>query len=262
MLVVVFAAALGIFAYLWSYSGARPVSLDDARRRFLEGRVDPGGAGPYTPAEGVYAYEGSGSEELSTPPKSQSEGPGMPGTVEHVGDGCWTFRLDYSTNHYRTWEFCADASGLREMGSRVYQRWDFVVSSVDNLAVMRCRPGAVVIQTGMAPGDTWTSRCEGDNSAIDGTTITDSTHRFVGWDRVRVGTGTVDAMHFRNRGVVSGSQTGTESFDLWVDERGLIVKGRQRIVVDSDSPIGNVTYTQQGEFALVSGAAEGAADGG
>lgn len=253
-LVVVFAAALGVFAYLWSRSDPRPVSLDEARRRFLEERVDTTGPdGPFTPAEGVYAYVGSGSEELSSPPKSQAEGPGMPGTVRHGEDGCWTFRLDYSTNHWREWRFCADSQALRQVGSEVYQRWDFVVTSVDNTAVVRCRPGAVVIEVGMAPGDEWDSRCVGENSAISGTTITTGTHRFVARERVEVAGRQVDAMRFRDDRVVSGAQTGTETFDLWLSDDGLPLRGRQRIVVDSDSPIGNVTYTQEGEFALVSG---------
>ena len=258
VLVVVFAVALGGFVYLWSRSDAEPVGLADARRRFLEDRVaDPGPDGPYTPPEGVYAYRGSGSESLSQPPKSQTEGPGIPGTVTHEAGGCWSFRLDYSTNHYRVWDLCADPSGLREIGGTVFQRWDFVVSTIDTLERTRCDPPAVVISSTMTPGDRWESRCEGQNSAIDGTTVTETVHRFVGWDRVRVGNRTVDAMHLRDRGVVSDAQSGTEAFDLWITADGLIVKGRQRIVVDSDSPIGNITYTQEGEFSLVRATPEG-----
>lgn len=257
-LVVVLAAALGGFAYLWSRSGARPVDLDNARRRFLEERVaSEGPDGPYTPPEGVYVYRGSGSESLSSPPKSQAEGPEMPGTVTHGTDGCYAFRLDYSTNHYRVWNLCADETGLRETGGSVFQKWDFVVSTIDTLAQTRCAPPAVVIAADMVPGDRWESRCEGDNSAISGTTVTDSVHRFVGWDRVRVGDDRLDAMHLRRRAAISGAQIGTESFDLWITGDGLIVKGRQRIVLDSDSPIGKVTYTQAGEFSLVRATPEG-----
>lgn len=250
---ILVAGAIGVFAYLWTHSDARPVSLDEARRRFLEDRVtneDP--AGPRTPPAGVYQYTGSGSEELSTPPKSQTEGPEIPGTIQHREGGCWTFRLDYSTNHWRRWEFCGDADGLRERGSRVYQRWDFVVSSVDNLAIMRCRPAAVLIGPDMEPGDTWTHTCHGTNSAIAGETVTTTERRFVGRETLRVGGSSVEALHFRDRGVVSGAQSGSEEFDLWLRDDGLVLQGRQRIVIDSDSPIGNITYTQQGAFALVS----------
>jgi len=256
VLVAVGAASVAGFAYLWSRSDARPVSLDDARRRFLQDRVagaETGAASPYTPAEGVYAYAGSGSEELSSPPKTQTEGPEMPGTVRHGDDGCWSFRLDYSSNHWREWRFCADATGLRARGTTVYQRWDLVVSSVDNTAVVRCRPPAVVIAPAMQPGDQWTSRCRGENSAIPGTSVTEGTHRYVGRETLHVDGSPVETMHFRDDGVVSGAQTGTERFDLWLADDGLVVRGRQRIVVDSDSPIGRVTYTQQGEFALVRG---------
>lgn len=256
---VLFAVALGVFAYLWSRSDARPVSLDDARRRFLERRLDPGGPdGPYTPAEGVYAYRGTGSESLSSPPKSQTEGPEMPGTVTHGADGCYSFRLDYSTNHYRIWDLCADATGLRETGGTVFQRWDFVVSTIDTLEQTRCDPPALVIGPDLEIGDRWESRCVGDNSAIDGRTVTDTVHRVVGRDRIRVGGEVLDTVHLRNRAVVSDAQSGTDELDLWITDSGLIVRGRQRIVVRSDSPIGKVTYTQQGEFSLVSALPEGA----
>ncbi len=252
VVVVVAVAGIGTFAYLWTHGSARPVSLAEARRRYLAGETGDAAAGIYTPRAGVYAYTGSGSEELSTPPKSQSEGPEMPGTVRHTGQGCWTFRLDYSTNSWRTWRYCADAGGLRETGSRVYQRWDFVFTTVDNLAVVRCRPAAVVIETGMRPGAEWESECTGENSAIAGTTVTTGTHRFVGREPVEVDGRTVDTLHFRDDRVVSGAQRGTEEFDLWLTDDGLLVRGRQRIVVDSDSPLGNVTYTQEGTFSLVS----------
>jgi len=256
VIVAVLVIAVGGFAYLWSRSGAHPVSLAEARRRFLERRVgELGAASTYRPAEGVYSYSGSGSESLSSPspPKSQTEGPEMPGTVSHGSGGCWTFRLDYSSNHWRKWKFCADADGLHEVGNRVFQRWDFVVRSIDNLAVMTCDPPAVVIERGMQPGDEWESECRGSNSQIAGTTISSGTHRFVGREPVEVAGTTVEALHLRDHRVVSGAQSGTEDFDLWLTEQGLALQGRQRIVVESDSPLGRITYTQEGAFVLVSG---------
>jgi len=249
----VLAVTLGAFAYLWSRSGARPVSLEEARRRFLEEHLGDAQAGRrFTPAEGVYAYAGSGSESLSTPPKSQSEGPGMPGTVSHRADGCWTFRLDYSTNHWREWRFCPEADRLVETASRVYQRWDFVVSTVDNMTAMTCDPPTVVFETTMAPGAAWPASCRGESTRIEGTTVSKGRNVYVGPDRIRVGDTTVDAYHFRNERVVSDAQVGTEEFELWLARDGLPLRGRQRIVVDSDSPLGRVTYTQEGMFVLVS----------
>lgn len=240
------------FAYLWAHSGARPVSLEEARRRFLRNRVEvPRAARQFTPAEGVYEYRGTGSESLSAPPKSQSEGPRMPGTVEHRDDGCWTFRLDYSTNHWREWDFCPSPTALRQEGSRVYQRWNLVVTTVDNLATLICDPPAVVMETGMEPGDVWDAECRGRNTRISGTTISTGTHTLVAIEPVTVGDVSVDTFHFRDERVVTGAQSGREEFDFWLSADGLPVRGQQRIVVDSDSPLGRVTYTQEGAFVLV-----------
>ena len=96
--VLLVGAGIGVFAYLWQRDDARPVSVREAEQR-LDGK--PGGGSAFVPAEGVYQYTGSGSEALSTPPKSQAEGPEMPATVIHHADGCWTFRIDYSTNHWQ-----------------------------------------------------------------------------------------------------------------------------------------------------------------
>ena len=94
---------------LWlTRGGAQPVTIEQAKRRLPPGLpVAPGGG---RPAPGVYAYRGSGSERLSLPPLSQAEGPTIPGTVQLLADGCWTFRIDYSTNHWQTWTYCRRAA--------------------------------------------------------------------------------------------------------------------------------------------------------
>jgi hypothetical protein len=251
IVVAVVAAALATFAYLWTHSGARPVSVDEARRRFRSDTADADAAARFTPAEGVYAYTGSGSESLSSPPKSQGEGPGMPGTVIHVGRDCWKLRLDYSSNHWREWKFCVRDDALTEVANRVFQRWDFVVSTIENHTVMTCAPPSVVLVADPRPGSVWPASCSGTNSQISGLTVSSGTHRYVGREPVTVGTASVDAFHFRDERTVSGAQSGTETFDFWLAADGLPLKGRQRIQVDSDSPIGQVTYTQEGEFSLV-----------
>jgi hypothetical protein len=103
----------------------REVSASEARHRFREQQASAqGGAQAFTPAEGVYEYHGSGSESLSSPARSQPEGPSIPGTVTHHSNGCWRLRLDYSSNHYRRWDFCVRKGVLVEVGNRVRQRCD------------------------------------------------------------------------------------------------------------------------------------------
>jgi len=244
--------AVGVFAYLWSRSGARPVSVDEARRRFERGGKVARGGARFTPAEGVYRYRGAGSESLSSPPKSQSEGPGIPGTVEHRDDGCWTLRLDYSSNHWRAWTFCVRNDELTEVANQVFQRWDFVVSTIDNLATMTCSPPNVILVPDPRPGSTWPASCSGTNTQIEGTLVSAGVHRYVGPVTLRVDGHAVDTLHFRDRRTVTGSQQGTERFDFWLAADGLPVQGRQRIEVASDSPIGRVTYHQESAFSLVS----------
>lgn len=251
--VVVLAGVVGVFAYLWSQSGAHPVSISEAQRRFDKRRDGAdSGALLYTPAEGVYEYRGQGSEHLSSPPKSQSEGPQIPGTVTHLANDCWTLRMDYSSNHWREWTFCVHDEQLTEVSNRVFQRWDFVVNSIDNLAEMTCDPPSLILGPDMRVGEGFPATCSGTNTAISGTTTSSGTHRLVNTEARRVGGVAVDTFHFHDDRVVSGGQTGTERFDFWLTDRGLLVKGTQRIQVDSDSPIGDVTYTQESAFVLVS----------
>jgi hypothetical protein len=251
VILAVVVAAIAVFAYLWSHSGSHPVSVGEARRRFASGNDAPAAAARFTPAEGVYRYTGSGSESLSSPPKSQQEGPVIPGTVTHLARGCWKLRLDYSSNHWREWKYCVRDDELTEVGNRVFQRWDFVVSTIDNLTTMECVPPNVVLVPEPTRDATWPASCEGKNSAISGTTVSSGTHRYLGLEPVTVGSMTFDGHHFRDERVVSGAQTGTETFEFWLAVDGLPLRGRQRIEVTSDSPIGEVTYHQEGEFALV-----------
>lgn len=231
----------------------RAVTLGEARERFHQkGGTDGRAGAPFMPAAGVYEYRGEGSERLSSPPRDQPEGPSLPGTVIPGADGCWQFRLDYSSNHFRTWDFCTTTTSLVEVGNVVSQRWDFGSFAVENVTTMTCDPPAVILERQMTVGSEWRGDCRGTNTEISGTTISEGTHRFVGVEQRTVDGVAVEVLHFRDRRTVSGSQTGTERFDFWLTEQGLPVRGRQRIVVDSGSPLGRVTYHQRSAFSLVS----------
>lgn len=40
----------------------------------------------------------------------------MPGIVSQRKDGCWPFRIDYSTSHWPRWDYCPTPEGLDEGG--------------------------------------------------------------------------------------------------------------------------------------------------
>jgi hypothetical protein len=250
--VLLVAAGAGVLAYLWQRPDARPVSVNEAEKR-LDGAAGDGANGAaFIPAEGVYSYTGSGSEALSIPPKSQAEGPEMPATVLHHAHGCWTFRIDYSTNHWQDWRYCARDGRLVDQGGRTFQRWDFVVSTIENTSTFPCDPPSVVLRSDMVPGETWQQSCAGTNTSVSGSTVSSGEIRFVGVEPFDVGGTQVDAFHFVQHRTLSGAQHGEANSELWFAPNGLPLRNQRHIVVDTDSPIGSITYTEDGTFTLTS----------
>lgn len=248
--VVVLVAAIVGLVILVSQDRARPVSVEEARDRLGTAATDDGQG--ERPAEGVYRYEGTGSESLSVPPLSQDQGPTMPATVEHLDDGCWSFRLDYSTNHWQTWDYCPKADGLHERGGSTWQRWMVGATALTNLSSFSC-PTSLVVPTERTVGETWKARCEGTNELVDGTSVSAGTSEFVGDETLAVGDERVPVAHFRSVRAMSGSQEGTDRADWWfATDTGLLVRNRRSIEVRTDTPVGSSTYRETGEFRLTS----------
>jgi hypothetical protein len=256
LLIALVSAALllvgGYLAWGWLREDATPVSLEDASKRFeREHSGAAQGGAPLQPAEGVYRYRGHGSDHLSAPPLTQDHGPGMPGTVTHTTDGCWTFRIDYSSNHWEDWEYCARDGGLRERSGRTFQRWDLGVSTIDNHSTFRCESSRTLVAD-MQPGDEWLQTCSGKNDSIAGTTTSAGPMRFIGVETVRVGKERVSAYHLEQRREISGGQEGTLLAELWFAPDGLPLRERHTISVTTSSPIGSIDYQETTDFALTS----------
>jgi hypothetical protein len=252
-IVVVVVLGVGAVA-LWRRSGAHEASTGDAERRFHESSsTEPPAPKVLRPPAGVYVYRGSGTEHLSLPPKSQSQGPRMPATVTHRGDGCWTFRIDYSTAHWQTWIYCPRNGGLVELGGETFERWDFVVTKYDSTSTFACNPPSVAIRAALRTGDTWQQRCTGTSSGTKGAATTSGPYRFVGREDVDVGGVAVAAYHFSQTRTLSGSQTGTQTTELWFAVKdGLPLRNERNVTVHTDTVVGSSTYTEHGSFALTS----------
>jgi hypothetical protein len=253
--VAVIAAGL----YLTLRDNARPVTVDEARSRTTSTAAgddtgDAGGVdGPARPAAGVYLYEGSGSESLSTPPLSQSQGPEMPATVEHHDGGCWSLRIDLSSNHWQRWDYCPDGADLVEMGGESWQRWMIGTTAITNLSTFECDEGSVVLPARRAPDQSWDARCTGTNEAVEGTTVSQGPYRFIGDELVEVDGRDVPSLHFAQERTMSGSQRGQERAEVWLDaETGLLLRLEREVDVRSDTPIGESTYTESASFRLIS----------
>jgi hypothetical protein len=247
----VLVAAVVVLVVLYVRSGAREVTVDEVT-------APTGSTLPTTPAvlrpeQGVYAYEGSGADRLDKPPKEQTQGPQIPGTVTHREDGCWTLRMDYSSNHWQTWVYCPRPDGgLDEKGGETYQRWDFGAFAFDSLSTFTCSD-AVTIRGDQEPGDTWEQTCSGTSSSTDGEAVSSGPYTFVGAETLAVGGEEVPALRYRRERTMSGAQRGTERSEVWfAAETGMPLRNERSITASTDTVIGEVTYTEQAEFRLTS----------
>lgn len=208
---------------------------------------------PLRPPEGVYVMEGEGSEAISFPPVSQDDGETMPATVGHDPDGCWTFTLFYNEAHWQDWELCARGDDLVETGGHTFQRWDFGVVTVENVSTFVCDPPARLIPRDADARSTRGRSCVGTNDQVSGTTTSTGTLTFVGIEPLSIGGEVLDALHVRSDNILSGAQTGEDVSDLWFSViDGLPLRGERDAVVESDSPVGAVSYTEQGWWQLTS----------
>ena len=244
---------VGVGVLLTVRDNSRPVAIDEAKARTTSSPAPEDDPVTRRPEPGVYRYEGSGTESLSVPPLSHDQGPVMPGTVEIGADGCWTFRIDYNSDHWQSWEHCPEGDDLVEARGQTWQRWMVGATAITNLTDFVCDAGAMLAPADPAPGQQWPARCVGTNEAVEGESVSEGTHRFVGEEGVRVGGTTVATHHFVRERKISGTQVGTERTELWYAvDTGLPVRNERSVEVRTGSPIGESTYTESGEFHLVS----------
>ena len=244
-------AGAGVAAMWLTASRARPVTMQQAETRLGQGSTDP--QGDARPAPGVYEYHGSGTDTLSLPPLSQPEGPTMPGTVTLQGANCWYFRIDYSTHHWQTWDYCLRQGDLRVTGGQLWQLWSIGPINITNLTSITCSQGTVAVAAHALPTQRWAARCTGTSTAVRGQMVSAGPYQFVGNVTMSIGETSVRAAHFLELRTDSGAQRGTERTELWLSESdGLPLRVQQDIKVTTATPFGTSRYTQVGTFTLAS----------
>jgi hypothetical protein len=213
----------------------------------------PGGAN--RPPAGVYLAEGTGRESLSFPPISQNDGDEVPVTVEHEGADCWILTIDFNEAHWQNFRYCpgSDSGTLVETGGDTFQRWDLGSATIENLSTFTCDPPSVMIDSDAKEGDAWDHSCEGTNSQVAGVTTTAGPYTYVGLEQIDVDGKEVATRHYRQERAISGAQRGSTTIDLWfaVDDN-LPLRSERSIQLDSDSPVGTITYTETGSWQLES----------
>ena len=247
-------AGVTTFVVLWNRGSSRPVSMEEARHRAgAPGTDQSTGAEPFRPAAGIYRYRGEGTEHLDMPPLTQTQGPGIPGTVTHLEGQCWRLRVDYSTNHWQSWDYCPTGSGLTENAGAFFQRLDLVVTKVDTSSAYTCDPPVDAIRTTQQAGDQWMQECRGTSTGSDGEVISSGPYTYVGPEHLDIGGTNVAALHYHRFRNLTGGQTGTEDVNVWFDAAtGLPLRNQRVITVHSGALIGGVTYQENGSFQLAS----------
>jgi hypothetical protein len=233
--------------------GARSVAdaVEDFRSSEEEGSEE--GTSAAGPAPGVYQLDGEGREAISFPPVDQADGAPMPMTVTAGSGQCWTLRIDYNEAHWEDWSLCRDGNSIVETGGRTFQRWDFGVTTINTLSTFTCDPPSLYLDFDAQPGDTVDRSCIGSNDAVEGSTTVAGAVTLVGIETITVEGEDIDAIHLRHDLKVSGSQTGMTETDMWFRASdGLPLRGERRSSIDSDSPVGTIAYTEEGNWQLLS----------
>jgi hypothetical protein len=205
------------------------------------------------PAAGVYRATGSGTEHISFPPNSQHDGAVIPVTVRHGADGCWRWRIDFNEAHWQEYDFCPQQAELLLESQRNFQSWDFGATKVENVARYTCDPPAPIVVRDPQPGTKLRHHCTGTSSAVPGTSTTEGPVDIVGTAPVTVGGERVLAIHQVRHQTISGAQRGTLEEEWWFAARtGLPLRASRDYRIQSSSPIGDITYTERGSWALES----------
>lgn len=205
------------------------------------------------PAAGVYTFQGTGTEKLSLLSTTQHWGPRIPVTVATETNGCWSFRIDFSTHHWQSFRYCPMGRTLQQTTEQTFQSFDFVAMTVSDLNETTCSPAIDRVRIDAKPNERWNVACAG-RSPNRGTTFhAEGTDAFVRLETLKVGTDSVPTYHYHVERTVTGSQNGTEKDEIWFSVAdGLPVRTDRQVVVHSPSPIGTVTYTESGSYSLVS----------
>lgn len=241
---------VGGVLFVWlRTSRAKPVSVEQAQSRLPPS--SPAGPSDSRPAPGVYLYRGSGTDRLSLPPLTQEQGPTMPGSVSRSGSSCWVLRIDYSTHHWQSWNYCIQDRNLVQTGGQFWQLWPIGPVNMTNLTSLTCAPPSMVLAAGATPGGSWPVGCASTSTAVKGQMHSVGQYRLIDIAPMTIGGRSVEADHFVETLTDSGAQVGTERYETWLEQgSGLPLRLKQDIRVTTHTSFGSSTYTQSGELQL------------
>jgi hypothetical protein len=247
VIVLVVAAVALWFFVLRSGAGERSTedALKDLRASGASGATDDG-----RPAVGVYTALASGSEDIGLPGLTESFGPNAPVTVTHADGGCFVYRVDLNTNHFRTWTFCpTEGATFALTASDGSTRRNVPGLTTPTVTRYVCEQPIPYLWPDPVVGDQRSGSCTGTSDAMDGVTGDTCVVEVLDIGVMTVGDEDVPVVHVRSTDTFSGNQGGTEVDEWWLDSRtGLPV----RLEIDADVTSSVVDYRESGTVELTS----------
>jgi hypothetical protein len=245
-------AVLLVAAGLWFFLGrdqARQLGTDEALSEFRSANSSSGTADGL-PVAGVYPATATGVESIGIPGFDENLGPNAPVTVTHGAEGCFTYRSDFNSHHWRSWTFCPTATATFALRSS--EGWTERKApglDIATLATFDCEQPVDFLWTEATVGETRSGQCTGTNDIDDAVTGDAVTVEVLGTDRLTVGDQQVDVVHVRSTETFSQAQTGTEVDEWWLEaDTGLPV----RLVIDARLQGGLSSYTETADLQLTS----------
>ncbi len=253
---VIFIPVIVLFTLFVVRENPGPQSLDDAIHSFRsqsETSVKEPETTVIRPAAGVYGSVASGTASISFPATSQKYGNVVPVTVTHTGANCWSTSVDFNSAYQQRWDYCFDAGYLVENGNYTSTRWDFGVTSITNRSSFICQPPGRIMKASEDQSEDSTYTCLGTSDSIDGTTTSEVRFTFIGHEALDIDSVAVPTIHYQENDTLTGAQRGSTSTDYWYSVNDLLlVRMERHLELRTDSPIGDITYTEDGQWKLSS----------
>src|SRR5690606_3860718 len=137
----------------------------------------------------------------------------------HASDGCFVYRVDFNSHHWRSWTFCPSETATFAItqidGWTARSAPGFDLSTYNTYV---CNEPTDVLWPEAAAGDEpRRGTCVGTNDLDDGVTDDAVRVEILGRESLTLDGQTVDVVHVRTTETFSRDQTGSEVDEWWID---------------------------------------------